>query len=393
MLLSNGKLRSWDIATGEMLKDVVMIGVKVDGSFNSLNFTVDYSLDGKRIAVMTIYTYSYNGAYDGGGQDVLVFTTIDSSFKKSALSNIHEDILSNDDDLHKSEVVLAKTADLNFSPSGNYLLNNRNSFTHVNQSGPDRYSSSESAYFTSFSKDLKSYQFKGKLPNYIISSDDGSLLNGNKIMDLPPIHTLRTITKTGFVCPMTIIYSPSKQVVGLLQFPTSNRTPGQRSFTVIHLPKILFKRMPHVRRLRRRQTGRITLWKIPDTLQAAHLKVDFTMSKDTIQIYDSVVFTNSTLPFRRSSRYEWDFGDGLPVDTTVFPVHTFKSAGNLTVTLSVRDTLRQVNSISKTIFVEFPCSQRTIYDPFRHDVCCECGSIYQSINSVRPGHALFMGFW
>ncbi|MBK9250151.1 MAG: PKD domain-containing protein [Ignavibacteria bacterium] len=110
---------------------------------------------------------------------------------------------------------------------------------------------------------------------------------------------------------------------------------------------------------------RITLWKIAETLQSATLTANFTMSKDTIQVYDSVTFTNTTFPYKRGSNFEWDFGDATPKTTTPFPVHTFTQAGTFTVTLTVRDTLGATSNISKTVFVDFPAPKalfKTISD-------------------------------
>lgn len=56
-------------------------------------------------------------------------------------------------------------------------------------------------------------------------------------------------------------------------------------------------------------------------------------TQDTLCIGQSSVFSNASTGTNLS--YSWDFGDGSPVDNTLNPIHTFSSAGNYTVTLTV----------------------------------------------------------
>ncbi|MBK9250150.1 MAG: hypothetical protein IPM69_19085 [Ignavibacteria bacterium] len=208
VLHSNGNLRSWDIATGVILKDVVMDATKFinsSRSYSQPNYIMDNSLDGKRIAVMTGYTFSSGPDY-GSAQEVYIFHTTDSTNIKVNTARKQDEY--DGVERSKSEIILSKSSDLNFSPSGNYLLNNLAYFYAYKLGGGGgkyEYSNSEYAFFSSFSKDLKTYQFKGKLPFYTISSGDDFLLSGNKLMDLPPTHSFRTLSKIGFVfCPMII---------------------------------------------------------------------------------------------------------------------------------------------------------------------------------------------
>lgn len=107
--------------------------------------------------------------------------------------------------------------------------------------------------------------------------------------------------------------------------------------------------------------NRITLWKIPDTLQAAALTADFIMSKDSILIFDSIIFRNRTFPMKRGTSYEWNFGDGSKTTNQIHPIHKFTQAGIFTVTLSIWDTLGGTSIITKNVVVNFPFAYGKIY--------------------------------
>ncbi len=98
--------------------------------------------------------------------------------------------------------------------------------------------------------------------------------------------------------------------------------------------------------------ARITLWKIPDTLQSALLTADFTMTNDTISLGDTVSFSNKTHPFKRGNMYQWHFGDSTASSAEIHPKHVFAQQGNYTILLQVRDTLGRISSISKSITVQ-----------------------------------------
>lgn len=50
--------------------------------------------------------------------------------------------------------------------------------------------------------------------------------------------------------------------------------------------------------------------------------------------------------------YKWDFGDGSPVSTEPNPTHTYETAGNYTVKLSVIYADRTVRSAEKDVTVK-----------------------------------------
>ncbi len=52
-----------------------------------------------------------------------------------------------------------------------------------------------------------------------------------------------------------------------------------------------------------------------------------------------------------SIRYEWDFGDGAPLNTEANPTHTYTTAGRYTAVLSVLDSTGKKTSTSTVITV------------------------------------------
>jgi PKD repeat protein len=76
-------------------------------------------------------------------------------------------------------------------------------------------------------------------------------------------------------------------------------------------------------------------------------------------------FTNTSVPFRDgASTYEWNFGDGSPIDTSVSPTHTFTTPGNKTVRLTMRGAAPgQSRSASATVEVEELELEVTVVNP------------------------------
>ncbi len=130
LLTQSGFLRIWDVFSGEKLNDINMNATRLKGSLKSfygVDFQIDCSFDGRYIAVLTGYSF-YEGPDHGSKREVYIFNTVDSVYSTPySVQNLDESytISANKD---KTVSVLGKSMDLNFSPSGNYLLNNITDF-------------------------------------------------------------------------------------------------------------------------------------------------------------------------------------------------------------------------------------------------------------------------
>ncbi len=76
---------------------------------------------------------------------------------------------------------------------------------------------------------------------------------------------------------------------------------------------------------------------------------DFTMSKTSAEVGDTITFTNISL---NASRYSWDFGDGK-TSTNDSPSHAYSSEGTFNVTLTASGDGGE-NIASKSITVYYP---------------------------------------
>jgi PKD repeat protein len=83
------------------------------------------------------------------------------------------------------------------------------------------------------------------------------------------------------------------------------------------------------------------------------LVADFTYTPDTISPGDEVQFTDASQGGMPPYTYEWDFGDGT-TSTEANPTHTYDTAGEYTVTLTVTPHRCVPKSVTKTITVESP---------------------------------------
>lgn len=114
--------------------------------------------------------------------------------------------------------------------------------------------------------------------------------------------------------------------------------------------------------------------------------VDFAW--DTVCVGDPTNFTN--LSYGRGSpiiNYNWNFGDGN-TSTLENPSHTFASAGNFTVTLTVTDAHGCVNSISHSV----PVSPPPIAD-FEADTACVGSATVFSDQSAAPFGSIVSWNW
>lgn len=358
ILTQGGYLRSWDISLGVVFKDILMNATKFKDSYKSyygINFFMDNSLNGNLIAVLTSYSF-YEGPDQGGGKAVYIFNTIDSSYAKpySAIKITESDFSTIKK--HRTESILNKSADINFSPSGNYLLNNLfSSYAFHHAGGGFSYSSTSDAYFSSFNPSLKTYHITGSLPFYTVSSGDDFLLSGNKLTNIPPVQFFRTLTKTGFVfLPDDNHMLAFKSAGGVAAISNIEKDTWEKVYQGDSLTENIIQTNATRTAFATASNNRVTLWKIPDTLQKATLTADFTMSKDSIPIFDSIAFTNKTFPMKRGTYFGWNFGDGSKTTSEIYPIHKFTQAGIFSVTLSVWDTLGGTSTVTKNVVVNFP---------------------------------------
>ena len=75
-------------------------------------------------------------------------------------------------------------------------------------------------------------------------------------------------------------------------------------------------------------------------------------ASDPVKLKVDVDGTDSTDAGSTITGYEWDFGDGTPVDTAMNPAaHTYATAGDKTITLKVTDASGNADTATKTITV------------------------------------------
>ncbi|MDK2876426.1 MAG: hypothetical protein PWQ22_836 [Archaeoglobaceae archaeon] len=117
---------------------------------------------------------------------------------------------------------------------------------------------------------------------------------------------------------------------------------------------------------------------VAETNNTTNLKpiASFTFSPTTPKAGENVTFNASSSydPDGSIVSYEWDFGDGSKASGKIVN-HTFSSAGNYTVTLTVRDNAGLTNSTSKQITVT---SQPVISQT-------PVVTLLPNITTVRPG--------
>lgn len=354
-------LESWDITTGEKLKDINMESKSTANGSNGTygyftKFSIASSLDGKYIVVGSTLETTYGAAYTGNGSTKILNTEDNTlSFQDYPYPTTYS--FGGEEKDPQGSGILS----LYFSPSGNYLLRNAGSYFVTKKGHGDLRSADKEGCFISLSPLLSSFKYSKTIPRYIVSSGDDFLLSGNNLTDLPPVHFFRSLTKTGFV------FLPDDN--HMLAF-----NAGGGVAAISNIEKDTWEKVYHgdsltenIIQINAARTAfvtatnnRITLWKIPDTLQAATLTADFTMSrnatliKDSIQIFDTITFANKTFPFKRGSSFEWNFGDGSEVSKDAHPIHKFSQDGTFIITLNVWDTLGRTGTVAKKVVVSFP---------------------------------------
>lgn len=79
--------------------------------------------------------------------------------------------------------------------------------------------------------------------------------------------------------------------------------------------------------------------------QYGHLPyADFSFSVNQNQ----VTFTNNSL---RAATYDWDFGDGSPINNTINPTHTYTAVGNYTVSLQAKSNCNKFARKNKQVSI------------------------------------------
>jgi gliding motility-associated-like protein len=97
------------------------------------------------------------------------------------------------------------------------------------------------------------------------------------------------------------------------------------------------------------------------------LKADFVYQYDTCKA-GPVKFTDKSVSGGKYiTNWKWDFGDGK-TGTIQNPVHTYRSAGKIPVSLTVRDTNRCVETVSKVLSY-FPVPALIVIAPSTFDGC------------------------
>ena len=131
----------------------------------------------------------------------------------------------------------------------------------------------------------------------MISSGDDFLLSGNNLMEIPPTHVFRSISKPGFVfLPDDNHMLAFKSAGGVAAISNIEKDTWEKIYHGDSLTENIIQTNAARSAFATATNNRITLWKIPDTLQAAALTPDFTMSynanllNDSIQIFDSIIF-------------------------------------------------------------------------------------------------------
>ncbi|MBI3257935.1 MAG: PKD domain-containing protein, partial [Ignavibacteriae bacterium] len=351
VLINNGYLRSWDIFTCEKLNDINMQSKSTQngtmgnyGAFKS--FALCSSLDGKYIVVGSTLEITYGPAYYGNGSSKLLNTEdFTFSFQDCPYPTTYN--FGGEEKNPQGSGILS----LSFSPSGNYLLRNEGDYFITKQGHGDIRSVNYEGCFISLSSKLISFKYGRTLPKYIVSSSDDFLLSGNNLTDIPPVHFFRSLTKTGFIfLPDDNHMLAFKAAGGVAAISNIEKDTWEKVYQGDSLTENTIQTNASRSAFVTATSNRITLWKIPDTLQAASLTADFIMSSDSIPIFDSITFSNRTFPMKRGTSFEWNFGDGTTTNE-IYPVHKFLQAGKFTVTLNVWDTLGRTSTISKMVSV------------------------------------------
>ncbi|MFN8359639.1 MAG: PKD domain-containing protein [Candidatus Kapaibacterium sp.] len=357
---SNLYLHSWNIATLQVYSNIEMsVRPSIDGFSSSyIDFFVAYSLSGDCICAGTTYQGGASASMGTGGV-TRCFTTIDSAFEgfTSAISEQPtEPIFTSTSGFKPKNLLMPGNGGiyhLAVSHSGNYVLAEWKNYMEYYGSGHGKSSTTISANILGRSSPYKSYLYNNFIPAYTFSHNDDFLLSDNALYDLPPSRVLRTITKTGFAfLPDDNHLLAFKAGGGVAAISNIERDTWEKVFYGDSLTENLIQPGAKFASFVTASNARITLWKIPDTLQSALLTADFTMTNDTISLGDTVSFSNKTYPFKRGNMYQWHFGDSTASSAEIHPKHVFAQQGNYTILLQVRDTLGRISTISKSITVQ-----------------------------------------
>ena len=82
----------------------------------------------------------------------------------------------------------------------------------------------------------------------------------------------------------------------------------------------------------------------------------FSASSDTACLKEGIFFQNSSInTFPGATQYEWDFGDGTPVDTSVNALHSYSAMGSYIVTLTVTDSSGAASDTETMVITVIHC--------------------------------------
>ena len=356
-------LRSWDISSGTVYKDIPMGSINYYGFYlvpipkylGVGKFTFSQSLNGKFVAVTSFSNcdFGYMPLYSIGGVSIRLFNTDDSTmvfnnFGPTSNSTYYFTRKGNGNSTYQS----GKSGDALLSHSGNYLLNNLSCGYYTYGERIDQ-GWSASAGLVALSPLFPSYAYTSFIKKYLFSSNDDFLMFDNQLYDFPPTRPIRTVSKTGFVFLSDDNHMLAfKQADGVAAISNIETDTWEKKYKGDSLIENIIQINASLTAFATTTNNRITLWKIPADLQQANLTADFSLQKATFEIGDTIVCSNRTYPFKRGNHYYWNFGDGSPISKEIHPSHIFKDPGTYMVTLEALDTLGRVNTITKKVIVK-----------------------------------------
>ncbi len=365
-------LRSWDIQTGFQFSDISM-----EPTFQSrggplhhdyYSFSTSASLNGNLIVVQTSYHETAYGIGESTGTAIKIFNTIDSTLfsrtdtpdsvsfflNKKNINNSTKIITVPSCNIKASTTLQSGTNNVSFSQSGNYLLLNYtlDGFYRYGSGVTGGYYSYTYGRIKSMIPGQKSFEYDKNIPIYKFSSDDDFLIDGSNLYNIPPTNIFRTLDKIGFVfLPDDNHMLAFHEAGGVVAISNIEKDIWEKIYQGDSLIENIIQTNAARTAFATATNNRITLWKVPDTLQTATLTADFSMSKDSIPIFDSITFSNRTFPMKRGTYYEWNFGDGSPISKEQYPIHKFNKKGVFTINLQVWDTTGKSSKASKTVVV------------------------------------------
>ena len=110
------------------------------------------------------------------------------------------------------------------------------------------------------------------------------------------------------------------------------------------------------------------------TVTAGHANPSASFTASTDGFTTSVNASASTASDGATLTYDWNWGDGTSHDSGVSATHTYASAGDYTVTLTVTDSFGSTDAATRTVTAADPASLVVVDAPFSTDVSTGWGS-------------------